>query len=240
MPTAFVAGATGYTGREVVRALVARQVRTVAHVRADSPRLGELRREFESEGAEVDVTQWDEKELASTFSRLRVDVVFALLGTTRARARAAEREGKDASYEAVDYGLTVLLLRALEKASSDRRPKFVYLSALGADRPRNAYYEARYKAEREIMSCGLPYVVARPSFITGPDRAESRAGERVAVAAIDGALGILSHLGGTRLRDRFASMTARELAQSLVTLGLDGSEVATVAGPERLQALRGA
>ena len=38
---AFVAGATGFTGREVVRLLVERGVPAVAHVRPDSPRLEE-------------------------------------------------------------------------------------------------------------------------------------------------------------------------------------------------------
>ena len=36
MEIAFVAGATGYTGREVVRLLAERGVRTLAHVRPDS------------------------------------------------------------------------------------------------------------------------------------------------------------------------------------------------------------
>ena len=34
----FVVGATGYTGREVVRLLREKRIPTVAHVRPDSPR----------------------------------------------------------------------------------------------------------------------------------------------------------------------------------------------------------
>ena len=63
MQIAFVAGATGYTGREVVRLLSGRGVRTVAHVRPDSPRVEEWRRRFETEGAAVDVTPWDDAEI---------------------------------------------------------------------------------------------------------------------------------------------------------------------------------
>ena len=47
---AFVAGATGFTGREVVAELVRRGVRTLAHVRPDSSRLDEWRERFEAMG----------------------------------------------------------------------------------------------------------------------------------------------------------------------------------------------
>ena len=53
MQIAFVAGATGYTGREVVRVLLERGVRTVAHVRPDSPHVDEWRSRFEAQGAAV-------------------------------------------------------------------------------------------------------------------------------------------------------------------------------------------
>src|SRR5215217_2597869 len=85
MLTAFVAGATGYTGREVVRALVARGVRAVAHVRPDSPRLAEWRERFGEVGADVDATPWEEPAIRAALARWRPTHVFALLGTTRER-----------------------------------------------------------------------------------------------------------------------------------------------------------
>jgi uncharacterized protein YbjT (DUF2867 family) len=235
MATAFVGGATGYTGREVVRALVSRGVRTVAHVRPNSPHLEDLTRQFAAEGAEVDSTQWDDAALAQTFAELRPTLVFALLGTTRERAKRAEKTesgaGAAETYDAVDYALTAKLLRAATPVGA----KFVYLSALGAGSPSSAYYAARFKAEAEIRESGLPYVIARPAFITGPDRPEPRPGERIGAAALDGVLSLAALVGARNLQARFGSMSAKELGGALVALGLSASEVRSVAEPKKLR-----
>src|SRR3954471_13568122 len=99
---AFVAGATGYTGREVVRALRARGLRVIAHVRPDSARLGEWRGRFAAMEVEVDATPWNDDAMAATMERLQPDVVFALLGTTKARAREAEQRHEDASHQSYE------------------------------------------------------------------------------------------------------------------------------------------
>lgn len=235
MATAFVGGATGYTGREVVRALVARGVRTIAHVRPDSPHLEDLTGQFAREGAEVNSTPWDDAALAKTFAEVRPTLVFALLGTTRERARLAEKAEKGAgasqTYDAVDYALTAKLLRAATPVGA----KFVYLSALGAGSPSSAYYAARFKAEAEIQQSGLPYVIARPAFITGPDRAEPRPGERIGAAALDGVLSFAALFGARGLKARFASMSAKDLGGALVALALSPAEVRTVAEPTKLR-----
>jgi uncharacterized protein YbjT (DUF2867 family) len=49
--TAFVLGATGFVGREVVRQLSARGAATVAHVRPDSRSLAEWRDKLDALGA---------------------------------------------------------------------------------------------------------------------------------------------------------------------------------------------
>jgi nucleoside-diphosphate-sugar epimerase len=217
---AFVAGATGYTGSALVRELRARGAQVIAHVRPDSPSLAEWRARFEGEGAQVDTTPWG-GDFAATIRRASVTHVFALLGTTRARARAAAQARKaSADYETVDYGLTAELLRAA--VASEVAPHFVYLSSIGADRPRgNPYLAARHRLESELRTSGLRYTIARPSFITGPDRAESRAGERVAAAVADGALALLRAVGGTRTHDRYASMTGEALARALASAAID-------------------
>ena len=112
MRTAFVAGATGYTGQAVVQALRARGVRVFAHVRRDSPRLDEWRRRFDALGAHTDTTPWEENAMRATLAEALPHAVFALLGTTRARVAQARTRGADDSYETVDYGLSALLLRA--------------------------------------------------------------------------------------------------------------------------------
>jgi uncharacterized protein YbjT (DUF2867 family) len=176
----------------------------------------------------VDTTPWEEGAIAATLVNHRPDAVFALLGTTRARAAAARRAGAPReSYDIVDYGLTAMLIRASVACAS--RPRFVYLSALGAGRPSgNAYLSARYKAETELRASGLPYVIARPSFITGPDRSESRPTERVAAAVADALLGVAGRFGGASARDRYSSMSAGELGAALVALAFEEGAPALV------------
>jgi uncharacterized protein YbjT (DUF2867 family) len=191
---AFVTGATGYTGREVVRALRERSVRTVAHVRPDSARLEHWRERFEALGAEVDTTAWKQQPMDASLAELRPTLVFGLLGITRARAK---REAS--SYESVDYGLTAMLRRAAEAV--EPAPRFVYLSsaAVKEDKP-GSYMNARWKVEQELLAGEMPYTIARPSFITGDDRDDGRMGERVGSSLIDAALGVAGLIGAEDLR----------------------------------------
>ena len=85
----FVAGATGYTGREVVRACAERGVETVAHVRPDSTSRDEWERRFAAMGARADATPWEPQAMRATLAALRPTHVFALLGTTQARSKRA-------------------------------------------------------------------------------------------------------------------------------------------------------
>jgi uncharacterized protein YbjT (DUF2867 family) len=224
----FVAGATGYVGRALVRLLARRGSTVAAHVRPDSPRLAEWRARFAADGVDADATPWDEGAMAAMLAARRPAAVYALLGTTRKRARAAEQRGERDGYEAVDYGLTALLLRAAARAARDTgtAPRFVYLSALGADASsRNPYLAVRGRLERELGASGLAWVSARPSFITGPDRDESRPAERIAAAAVDAALALPRVLGARGFADRYRSTSAEELARALARLGVDGSGV---------------
>jgi uncharacterized protein YbjT (DUF2867 family) len=218
--TAFVAGATGLTGRYLTRALRERNIETYAHVRPDSVRLPEWRERFSAWGAEVDTTAWDEAQLTQRLARTQPELVFALLGTTRARGRRTESEtGRPDTYESVDYGLTSLLLRATRASCSTAR--FVYLSAIGvSEGTSNAYYAARWKLEQELRQSGLRYTVVRPSFIIG-ERDDPRLGERVGSKVTDAALGFLGALGAKHLRNRYRSITGPELAEALVRLALD-------------------
>ena len=73
------------------------------------------------------------------------------------------------------------------------------------------------------MTSGLSYVIARPAFITGPDREEDRPLERVGAVVSDGALKLLSAVGGRSLHARFRSITSERLARALVGAALDPS-----------------
>lgn len=230
--TAFVAGATGYTGNAVVAELRARGTPVVAHVRPDSPSLAEWRRRFEALGAVVDTTPWQERELAATLARVQPSVVFALLGTTRRRMRES---GSHDSYESVDYGLTAMLLRAVRTSAPDAR--FVYLSAIGVGpKGRGSYMHVRWRLEEELRASGVDWMIARPAVITG-DRAEPRALERVMGTAIDMVLKGAAVLGARRLHERYASMTAAVLARGLVHHAYSPSGSCAILGPAQLRSV---
>jgi uncharacterized protein YbjT (DUF2867 family) len=234
--TSFVAGATGYTGREVVRLLRERGERVFAHVRPDSHRLEEWRRRYTEIGAELDATPWQSDALRTRLAEIAPERVFALLGTTRKRARQEGMANAGRAYHEIDYGLTVLLLRAVEQAGISAR--FVYLSSIGArGGTGNAYLRARGRVEEELSTSRVPYTIARPSFITGADRDDGRPMERVAARVADSLLGVVGVLGARRLRDRYRSTTNTELAAALVRLAIDAATVNRIVESEELQEL---
>lgn len=220
---AFVVGASGYTGQALVRELRARGIECVAHLRRGPAKNEELAKAFEAIGARIDTSDWDPEAIEQAVDRTKPTLVFALLGTTKKRQKLGVKNGEteDAnSYERVDYGLTKMLLDAtVAKAPSAR---FVYLSSLGVtDTTTNAYLAARAKVERDLRESTLAWTVARPSFITGTDRDESRPAERLAAVATDGALGALAFFGVPGPRDAYGSMNAETLAKGLLGAALD-------------------
>ena len=236
---AFVAGATGYTGREVVRSLRERGITTIAHVRPDSPSLERVRAGFDRLGATTDTTPWTADAMFDTLARIRPTHVFALLGITRARARERVRAGGPAeSYASVDYGLTSLLLDATRRAAPTAR--FIYLSALGvSDGSRNEYIRVRARLEQEIRASSLSALIVRSAIITGPDREESRPAERVAASVMAGGLSIARLLGAHALAARWRTRTASELADAMVILALEPAPGVRVADGETLDAAPG-
>ena len=216
--TALVLGATGFVGREVVRQLCVRGASLVAHVRPDSSKLEEWRKTFGEQGATVDATPWDASALGATFKSLFArgsGQLYICIGTTRNKAKADNVEGN--IYEKVDYGLTKLAVDAA--VGSETRPRLVYLSSVGANPKAGSKYLAwRGKAEEVVMQSGLPWVIARPSLITG-ERDESRVGESAAAAIGDGLLAVAGVLGGKKLRDKWRSTTPDILAAALIRIG---------------------
>jgi len=213
--TAFVLGATGFVGREVVRQLCVRGTKTYAHVRPDSKQLAEWRTRFSELGAEVDTTAWDAAAMAARLREVRPAQVYVLIGTTRSKAKADSVEGN--IYEAVDLGLTRIAVEAAR--ASETQPRIVYLSSVGADATaRSAYLKARGQAEDVVKSGGLPWVIARPSIITG-ERDDGRFGEKTAAVVGDGLLAVAGVLGGKKLRQRYKSTTPDVLASALIRIG---------------------
>ncbi len=216
--TALVLGATGFVGREVVRQLCVRGAAPIAHVRPDSSKLADWQASFGEQGATVDTTSWDAPKLAARFKELfsrGAGQLYILIGTTRSKAKSDAVEGD--IYEKVDLGLTRLAIDAVK--GSETRPRIIYLSSVGADaKARSKYLAARGKAEQVVIESGLPYVIARPSIITG-ERDDSRIGEQTAAVVGDGLLAVAGLFGGKKVRDRFRSTTPDVLASALIRLG---------------------
>jgi uncharacterized protein YbjT (DUF2867 family) len=215
---ALVVGATGYTGGAVVRELRERGIDTVAHVRPDSPALAVAKERFSALGATVSVSEWTAGAVEGMIVQASPDLVFSLLGTTRKRARR-EHITFDI-YAKVEVKLTAMLLDAACRAAPHAR--FVLLSSLGAgEGAKGGYLKARAMMEQRVRGSGLAYTIARPSLVSGPDREEFRPGERIAARVVDALLGVGARFGGRRLQQRFHSITAQRLAQTLVTAALD-------------------
>jgi uncharacterized protein YbjT (DUF2867 family) len=122
-------------------------------------------------------------------------------------------------------------------AAVEPKPLFVYLSSIGVkDGVKNRYLAARARAEAELRNSGLPFVIARPSFITG-NRDESRPGETIAAAVGNSLLALAGAFGARRTRDRYRSMDNRQLASALLAAAIDPEQHGRVLAGDDLQAL---
>ncbi|MBZ4423173.1 SDR family oxidoreductase [Myxococcus sp. RHSTA-1-4] len=148
----FVAGATGATGRTVMRQALARGVEVTAHVRPKSAS-SELAREWPRK-AVVELS--DGETLVETLRGH--STVLQLIGTMRKRFASGD------TYETSDIGTTRQLVEAAKRAGVDH---FVLLSSVGAGRPVGAYLKAKAEAERLVRESGLPYTVLRPPAFEG-------------------------------------------------------------------------
>jgi len=236
---AFVAGATGYTGREVARLLGEQNIETYMHVRPDSSQLERWKGYAEEAGVHLDTTPWRAQAFDERFKELQPTHVFGLLGTTKARAKRVGRLGGDASlntYETVEYGLTMELLSAGQKMSS--QPRFVYLSSAGSGpKAKGDYLKVRHRIEEALRESYDNFVSIRPSFITGEGRDDARPMERVGAGLSDVLLSTIGLIGAGRLRDRYRSITNTELARAVIHHGLLGKDSPSIVEGESLHGL---
>ena len=214
---AFVAGATGFVGQALVAELARTGWKTVAHVRADSSKLSVWESDFAAFGASTSSAAWTPAGMREALAECRAHAVFCCIGTTKKRMDLAGSSAN--SYETVDFGLAKLLAEAA--AAAGGVACFVYVSSAGTSpSSRGAYLQWRWRAEEAVRAAGVPYVIARPSVITG-ERSEARPLEHVAGTVLDGLLGVAGLLGAKLLRDRYRSTDATTLARALARLADD-------------------
>lgn len=215
---AFVLGATGYVGREVVRQLSERPgvVRVLAHVRPGSMREGLARSAFgEHDRVHIEQCEPTAEALTGAFLSGAPTHVFLCHGTTAKHARA---EGIDDPYERVDFELA---RRSYEAALAlETAPRIVLLSSVGANpRSRNAYLRARGRAEESLRGSGIPFTICRAPLINGPDRDEHRPLEVFARRTMGPLLRLAGWLGLRKLSARHLPMDGAEVAEGLIRSG---------------------
>lgn len=147
-----VTGATGFVGRHLLPRLAHRGHHVRAVSRHPPEELGIRSRERVS-WCRVDLL--GEPDLQAVVGDC--DRVVHLAGSS-----APTRRGTDPS---LDVEGTRALVGAAVRAGTER---FVYVSALGAGRGRNAFCSRKAAAERLVLGAGVEAVVFRPAVIYGP------------------------------------------------------------------------
>lgn len=163
MATAWIAGASGLVGAELLRQLLAAPEydRVIA--------IG--RRPLEIAHPKLTVATADFAALDKVTDGLRCDDAFCCLGTTIKAAGSRE------AFRAVDHAAVLALAWAAQRAGARR---FFVVTALGADPASRVFYN-RVKGETEAALEVLDFetlAIFRPSLLLGR-RARPRFGERV-------------------------------------------------------------
>lgn len=162
--SALIAGATGLTGKELVKILV------------DQPAYHKItvlvRRPLDIEHPKLEQVKVDFNKLEDYKKFFEVDDVFCCLGTTIKKA------GSQKAFRRVDYELPATL-GTLAKAAGVQ--KFLVISAMGADSRSNIFYNrVKGQLEDRLKKLELPALhIFRPSLLLG-DRKEFRLGEKAA------------------------------------------------------------
>ena len=218
---AFVAGATGPTGQAVVHRLLELGIQTYAHVRQDHSDLDEWLDYFRDLGAEIDLTAWEQIDISNTLARIKPAYVFCLLGSNPRRMGHRGKHGYNPfidGYEAVDNGLTTMMMRAVSSCGSN--PRFIIASAVGADEDaRNEMLAAKGKAETFLRNSSLRYTGIRIATLTGTPVEERRRGRWDR---------FLASLG---LANERYDIFPEEAASLLVDVALDPGSIDTIYSP---------
>jgi uncharacterized protein YbjT (DUF2867 family) len=212
-----VTGGTGFVGRHVCRALVARGYVPRILVRAGSEgRVPEdMRRTCRITPGDVTNLEFVENAAQGT------DAIVHLAGIIR------EFPAKGVTFEELHVHATHNALRAATRWGIVR---FVHMSALGAEPGGpTPYFDTKGRAEELVRRSGLAWTIFRPSIIFGPgDRFLHELADAVRRAPFFPVPGD----GRYRLQPVFVGDVAKGFADAVGREDLDGSSF-DVGGPER-------
>ncbi|KAF5362443.1 hypothetical protein D9756_002410 [Leucocoprinus leucothites] len=203
--TALIFGATGQTGRVLLRELLAS---------SEFTKVGEYGRNVTPK-SDIAVGKDKLEQKVINFDKLDEaglqegcwDVVYITLGTTKKNAGSAE------AFEKIDRDYVISAAKAARVPNQEQR--LVYLSSAGANASSSFLY-MRSKGQTEIGLAKLGYsdtIIFRPAMLLGAKREESRVAESI-FATITGAL--------TRVSDSIG-IQIPVLAKAISRAGILGS-----------------
>ena len=144
MTKIFVAGSTGYIGKNVVKYALDNGFDVVTAKRHSDNKPGQLNRNLKV----IKISNNDNNWIADLE---KVDVIISCL---------ASRTGEPKDAHLVDYKLNCLLL---EKAKALKCSQFILLSAICVQKPRLAFQFEKLAFEEELKKSGLNFSIVRPT-----------------------------------------------------------------------------
>ena len=140
----FVAGSTGYIGKNVVKHALDNGFDVVTAKRHSDNKPGQLNKKLKV----IKISNNDNNWIADLE---KVDVIISCL---------ASRTGEPKDAHLVDYKLNCLLL---EKAKALKCSQFILLSAICVQKPRLAFQFEKLAFEEELKKSGLNFSIVRPT-----------------------------------------------------------------------------
>lgn len=144
MTKIFVAGSTGYIGKNVVKYALDNGFDVVTAKRHSDNKPGQLNKKLKV----IKISSNDNDWIADLE---KVDVIISCL---------ASRTGEPKDAHLVDYKLNCLLL---EKAKALKCSQFILLSAICVQKPRLAFQFEKLAFEEELKKSGLNFSIVRPT-----------------------------------------------------------------------------
>ena len=140
----FVAGSTGYIGKNVVKYALDNGFDVVTAKRHSDNKPGQLNKKLKV----IKISNNDNNWIADLE---KVDIIISCL---------ASRTGEPRDAHLVDYKLNCLLL---EKAKALKCSQFILLSAICVQKPRLAFQFEKLAFEEELKKSGLNFSIVRPT-----------------------------------------------------------------------------